>query len=618
MVARPAGSVTGMSASILGTFGTVASTHQLATAAAMSVLDRGGNAIDAAAAGAFVLHVVEPHLNGPGGDATILVSVRGGTPRVLCGQGPAPTAARAAAYRELGLDLVPGTGPLAAAIPGAVDAWLLALRDHGTWPLADVLASAIDVAERGHFPLARIGDVVERMRAHFSEHWPTSADFYLGAPPRPDRLWRNPRLAATWRRLIDEAARGTGDGDGRREREIDAARRVWKEGFIAEAMVDTARRPTRDSSGADHSGFLTRDDLATWSASWEPTVGHSWGPWTIHKAGPWTQGPAFLQQAALLADVDPVDADAADPALVHRIVEGAKLALADRDAWYGDDAPLPSGLLSDDYTASRRGLVGDTARTDWRPGAPDGVRPHPASHITRLLGGDVGAASDAGAGEPTFRGPTIDTEGVAADGKTRGDTCHIAVTDRWGTVVAATPSGGWLQSNPVIPELGFPLGTRLQMCWLDDGLPNSLVGGRRPRSTLSPTIAEFEGRVTVGFGTPGGDQQDQWTFNTFVRLAHALATTGRLHPQAAIDAPQWHTDHLIASFWPRGFEPASLAIEADAGESVIAGLRSRGHDVRVARPRSLGRVCVVGRDPRSGALVAGASTRGGQGHATGR
>ena len=607
-----------MTASITGTFGTVASTHQLATAAAMSVLDRGGNAIDAAAAGAFVLHVVEPHLNGPGGDATILVSVRGGTPQVLCGQGPAPAGAGAAAYRDLGLDLVPGTGPLAAAIPGAVDAWLLALRDHGSWHLADVLAPAIDVAERGHYPLPRIGDVVERMRAHFVEHWPTSADLYLAGTPRPDRLWRNPQLAATWRRLIDRSGGSTHDGDGRRERQIDAAREVWRTGFVAEAMVATARRPTRDSSGADHSGFLGLDDLAGWSASWEPSLTRAWGPWTIHKAGPWTQGPAFLQQAALLDDLSPADLDADDPEVVHRLVEGAKLALADRDAWYGDSVPLPAGLLTDRYTADRRNLIGDSARTDWLPGAPDGVDPRLAGHITRLLAGDADVAGGAGAGEPTFQRDGGGAERVAADGRTRGDTCHIAVTDRWGTVVAATPSGGWLQSNPVIPELGFPLGTRLQMCWLDDGLPDSLTPGRRPRSTLSPTIAEFEGRVTLGFGTPGGDQQDQWTFNTFIRMAHGLSTTGRLDPQAAIDAPQWHTDHLIASFWPRGFDRASLSIEADAGESVVAGLRSRGHAVRVAPAASLGRVCVVGSDPRSGALLAGASTRGGQGHATGR
>ena len=607
-----------MTASIVGTFGTVASTHQLATATAMSVLDRGGNAIDAAAAGAFVLHVVEPHLNGPGGDATILISVRGQTPQALCGQGTAPAGASAGAYRGLGLDLVPGTGPLAAAVPGAVDAWLLALRDHGTWRLGDVLAPAIAIAEQGHYPLARIGDVVERMRAHFTEHWPTSAEFYLTEPPRPDRLWRNPRLAATWRRLVDEATSGVTGTDGRRDREIDTAREIWRTGFVAKAMVATSERPTRDSSGDDHAGFLGLDDLAGWSASWEPTFTHAWGPWSIHKAGPWTQGPVFLQQAALLADLDPVEADAGDPAVVHRLIEGAKLTLADRDAWYGDSAPLPHGLLDEQYSSARRDLIGPYARTGWSPGAPDGVEPLLPAHITRLLGGGEGSMADAGAGEPTFRKPTVDTAGVAADGKTRGDTCHIAVTDRWGTIVAATPSGGWLQSNPMIPELGFPLGTRLQMCWLDDGLPNTLTPGRRPRSTLSPTIAEFEGRVTLGFGTPGGDQQDQWTFNTFVRMAHGLAEQGRLDPQAAIDAPQWHTDHLIGSFWPRGFERTSLSIEADAGHQVIEGLRRRGHDVRVLPAASLGRVCVVGRDPRSGALLAGASTRGGQGHATGR
>ena len=356
----------------------------------MSVLDRGGNAIDAAVAGAFVLHVVEPHLNGPGGDATILISVRGATPLALCGQGTAPSGASAAAYRDLGLDLVPGTGPLAAAIPGAVDAWLLALRDHGTWRFADVLSPAIAVAEQGHYPLARIGDVVERMRGHFTEHWPTSAEFYLTDPPRPDRLWRNPTLAATWRRLIEESTSAASDAEGRREREIDAAREIWKTGFHRRPRWS----PLRSAPPAIRAGTITRVSSATTTSRAGRRPGSRRSP-IRGPHGPSTR-PVLDPGAGVPAATGPARRPGArstptpsDPAVVHRLIEGAKLALADRDAWYGDSAPLPPGLLGEEYSSARRDLIGPYARTGWRPGSPDGVEPTPAAHIARLLGGDV-------------------------------------------------------------------------------------------------------------------------------------------------------------------------------------------------------------------------------------
>ncbi|MCF3125609.1 gamma-glutamyltransferase, partial [Streptomyces arenae] len=190
-----------------GTFGMVSSTHWLASQSAMAVLEDGGNAFDAAVAAGFVLHVVEPHLNGPAGEVPIVLAPAGGEVRVLCGQGGAPAGATVAHYRSLGLDLVPGTGPLAAAVPGAFDAWMLLLRDHGTKSLADVLAYAIGYAEDGHAPVERVGETVATVRELFEREWPSSAEVYLpgGRPPRPGELFRNPALAATWRRLLAEA-----------------------------------------------------------------------------------------------------------------------------------------------------------------------------------------------------------------------------------------------------------------------------------------------------------------------------------------------------------------------------------------------------------------------------
>lgn len=598
---------------LIGSFGMVSSTHYLATATAMSVLERGGTAVDASVAGAFVLHVVEPHLNGPGGDAPIIVSVRGGTPRVLCGQGPAPRRASASAYQGMGLDLVPGSGPLAAAVPGAVDAWLTLLRDEGTWELADVLDHAIGLAERGHHPIPQVGRTVASVEGLFRDHWPTSAAQWLtDGPPDPGRLLRNPALASTWRRLVTEATGPT------REARIDAARKIWGQGWIAEAMVRSAHTSVMDASGTPHAGVLDGDDLAGFVAGWEPTVSADWGPWTVHKCDQWTQGPSMLQQLTLLADVEPgtLAPDGFTADVLHRLIESTKLVMADRDAWYGDADPGPlAALLDPDYAASRRSLIGVDASLDWRPGSPAGLPPRWASQIDRVIQGQETQLRTGGLGEPTV---ASDEPGVDKLGRTRGDTCHIDVVDRWGTMVAATPSGGWLQSNPTIPELGFCLGTRLQMCWLDEGLPATLTPGRRPRTTLSPSLASYEGVPTIAFGTPGGDQQDQWSAHLFLNLADEFARSGVLDLQGAIDAPNWHTDHLVSSFWPRGFEPGSVTLEANHSPGVAGGLRARGHRVSIGPEWSEGRLCAVARHPGTGALLAGANPRGMQGYAAGR
>ncbi|MEU6480026.1 gamma-glutamyltransferase [Streptomyces sp. NPDC047017] len=599
-----------------GTFGMVSSTHWLASQSAMAVLEGGGNAYDAAVAGAFVLHVVEPHLNGPAGEVPILLAPAGGEVRVLCGQGVAPAGATIAHYRGLGLDLVPGTGPLAAAVPGAFDAWMLLLRDHGTLDLADVLTYAIGYAEHGHPPVERVGATVETVRELFETEWTSSAEVYLpgGRPPRPGELLRNPALAATWKRLLAETA-----GAGDREARIEAAREVWRSGFIAEALVRQSGRPTLDTSGAHHTGTLTAADLAAWSAAYEPPATHGWNGWTVCKAGPWSQGPVLLQQLALLPPELPRYGSAD---YVHLLVEGCKLAMADREAWYGDAAEVPlAELLSAPYNEERRGLIGAEASYELRPGSPGGRTPRLSALAGRTATGPH--AFDAlGVGEPTVAEPPASPvpgePRVDADGGTRGDTCHLDVVDRWGNMVAATPSGGWLQSNPVVPGLGFPLGTRLQMTWLEEGLPNSLTPGRRPRTTLTPSLALRDGVPVLAFGTPGGDQQDQWQLHFFLAVALRPAVRGGLDLQGAVDAPNWHNDAFPGSFHPRGTRPGSVTVESRTDAEVVAELRRRGHDVTVGDAWSEGRLCAVARDPRTGVLSAAANPRGMQGYAVGR
>ncbi|MFF3541941.1 gamma-glutamyltransferase family protein [Streptomyces platensis] len=612
-----------------GTFGMASTTHWLASQSAMAVLEDGGNAYDAAVAAGFVLHVVEPHLNGPAGEVPIILAPADGPVRVLCGQGPAPAGASVAHYTSLGLDLVPGTGPLAAAVPGAFDAWMLLLRDHGSKSLAEVLRYAIGYAEHGHPAVERIGATVATVRELFETEWISSAEIYLpdGRPVAPGGLLRNRPLAATWRRLIAEAeAAATG-----REAQIEAARRVWREGFIGAALAGFAARPAMDTSGERHAGTLTGDDLAAFAAGYEAPVTYDWNGWTVAKAGGWSQGPVFLQQLALLPTELPAYGS---PEYVHLLIEGGKLAMADREAWYGDAAEVPlDALLSDGYNADRRALIGERASFELRPGSPDGRAPRLSKHAVAAAAGadgfDARGASGRGAGEPTVAHGVpgaAESGGVPADvapetdrnGATRGDTCHIDVVDRWGNLVSATPSGGWLQSNPVVPALGFPLGTRLQMAWLEEGLPNSLTPGRRPRTTLTPSLALRDGVPVMAFGTPGGDQQDQWQVHFFLAVALRGAVRGGLDLQGAIDAPNWHQDSFPGSFFPRGMRPGSVTVESRIGRRVIDGLRRRGHRVTVGDAWSEGRLCAVARDPESGVLSAAANPRGMQGYAVGR
>jgi gamma-glutamyltranspeptidase / glutathione hydrolase len=580
-----------------GTFGVVTSTHWIATAVGMGILERGGNAFDAAVATAFTLQVVEPHLNGPGGDVPVLLyDVRKGKPELICGQGPAPAGATIAHYKSEGLDMVPGTGLLAACVPGMFDTWMRMLRDYGTMSLADVLTPAIGYAQNGHPLVERANATIRTVEKLFRDHWPTSAAIYLkdGKPAETGKLFTNKTLAATYTRILKEAESAGSDRVAR----IEKARKVWSQGFVAQAIDTFCRtQAVMDTSGTPHKGLLTGQDMATWEAALEAPLTYDYGRYTVCKP-PWSQGPVTLQQLALLKGFNLDGMDVVGPDFIHLVVECSKLAYADREKFYGDpkfvDVPFQT-LLSDAYNNERRKLVTDKASMELRPGSVEGF-----GSIVKLKAG-AKLVAGMGAGEPT----------VGRMGEVIGDTVHFDIVDQAGNMVTATPSGGWLQSSPVIPELGFCLGTRGQMFWLEDGHPASLAPGKRPRTTLSPTLALRDGDAYLAWGSPGGDQQDQWITQFFLRHVHA-----GMNLQEAIDAPAWHSEHFPISFWPRTSRPGVLQIEKRVPKETRDELTRRGHVIEVEPEWSEGRLTAASKDGKR--RRAAAHPHGMQGYAAGR
>ena len=592
---------------ILGTFGVVTTTHWLASAVGMAILEKGGNAFDAAAATGFALQVVEPHLSGPAGDVPMIMSAAGsGEVKVICGQGPSPAAATIQAYRDMGLDMVPGSGLLATVVPGAFDAYMILLRDYGTMSVGEILAPAITYARDGYPLVPNISNTIDAVAELFVNEWPTSAALYMpgGNIPAPGTVFRNPDLADTYARIVRESE----SAPGNREAKVEAARAVFYKGYIAEAIDGFCRdNEFMDTSGERHRGLLTGADMAGWEATYEPALSYDYHGYTVCKTGPWGQGPTFLQQLALLKGFDLDSMSATDPRFVHAVVESSKLAFADREAFYGDpdfvDVPMDV-LLSDDYNDARRALIGENASLEIIPGIIPG---HGGKVTVRLKseGGDMSM----GAGEPTVA--RFDEPAPSSDGQVLGDTCHFDIIDRFGNMIAGTPSGGWLQSSPVIPGLGFCLNSRAQMFWLEEGLPASLAPNRRPRTTLSPSLALRDGEPYMVFGTPGGDQQDQWSLHMFLRHVHF-----GMNLQESCDAPGFNTAHFPGSFYPRQCDPGHLAVESRFPKATIDDLRRRGHRVEVDEDWCLGRIVGAAKDGEI--LKAGANPRFMQGYAIGR
>ncbi|MFQ5513966.1 MAG: gamma-glutamyltransferase family protein [Myxococcota bacterium] len=570
--------------------GAVSAGHYLATQVGAQMLAEGGNAADAACAMGFALQVLEPHMNGPAGEVPILLYEAGsGLCHAISGQGTAPRAATLQRMRELGIELIPPDGLLAATVPAALDAWCRLLENFGTRSLSEVIAPARRLAEQG-FPMYRaLHEFIRGLEPRFREEWPSSADLYLPVRAIGERQ-TNPAYA----RLLGDLSEAERRARGGREAGIRAARDLFYRGQPAEIIERFVREPVRDASGESHAGLLTAEDLAEYEGAIETAVHGQYHGAEVWKCGPWTQGPVFLQQLRLLEGFDLSAMGAGSVEALHTWIECAKLAYADREACYGDPrfAKVPlDELLSESYNAARRGRIDPgRASLELRPGLgrlPDGWP---------RLGPDLQALF-----EPQAR----------AAQRGRSDTTHLDAVDRHGNLVSATPSGAWIPSSPVIPELGFPIGTRAQMFVLDPEHPNALAPGKRPRTTLTPSLARLPDGRMMAFGTPGGDQQDQWTVQLFI----GCVDFGVRDLQEAIDAPTLHSLHMPSSFYPRHALPGVVVAESRVPAEVREGLSARGHRLLVAGPWEHGRVMAVTHRPGTGVCEAAASPRNGTAYA---
>jgi gamma-glutamyltranspeptidase/glutathione hydrolase len=535
--------------------GIVTSGHHLATAAGVRILQRGGNAVDAAAATGFCLAILEPHKNGLGGEVPVLIH-QAGERKVysVSGQGWSPEALTIDWCRRNGIDLIPGDGYLPATVPAMVGTWTAVLARFGTMTLAEVLEPAIELAHGG-FPISEAlhADLVKNAE-RYTGLYPSTGEVYLPGDRVPEvgEVFRNPGIAETLRLLVRaEAASG-----GSRAAGLEAARDAFYEGPVAERILEfITKNPVQDASGSAHTGLLSAGDFAEWRAAVEEPVSFRYRGLDVHKCGPWTQGPVFLQQLALLEGLDLTAMAAAD--YLHTWVECAKLAFADREAYYGDplfdDVPLDA-LLSRDYAAERRGLVGEKASLELRPG-------------------DIGRGVP---GYVTFdvRADSRRGMGLSPELNHCGDTTHLDTADAAGNMVSATPSGGWISSSPVIRGLGFPLGTRGQMFYLNPARPNALARRKPPRATLTPSLVTRDGEPYLAFGTPGGDGQDQWTLQFFLNYVDL-----GLDLQAALDTPHFHSAHFPSSFYPRAAEPGLIQTDGRLPAEVVAELERRGHRI---------------------------------------
>jgi gamma-glutamyltranspeptidase/glutathione hydrolase len=596
---------------ILGTRGVVTSGHYLATQAGLRILQQGGNAIDSAAAMCIALNLLEPQNNGIGGEApTLIYSAAERKAFAISGQGWSPQALTVEWCKANSIDLIPGDGYLPACVPATLDTWALALARFGTLSFAQVLQPVIELAEDG-FPIYEGLHVhLKNNTTKYTELYPSTGEIYLpsGAAPQTGDVWRNPDFAAMLKHLVQAEANAKGQG---RVKGIEAARNAFYEGEIAAKIVEfIAANPVKDAasatSGKQHAGLLTRADFAEWHAELDEPTMLNYGGHEVLKCGPWTQGPVFLQQLALLRGFDLRAMGHNSAEYLHTLMEVAKLAFADREAYYGDpnfDAVPLDVLLSEDYNANRRALIAQDASDAMRPGDVGRGVPEYAARF------DVAADNRAGM-EMGDLG--VVQRPYAIKHTHLGDTTHCDAIDRAGNMVACTPSGGWIGTSPVIRGLGFPLGTRGQMYYLNPNRPNALQPHKRPRATLTPTLVLRNGAPHMAFGTPGGDGQDQWTLQLFLNMAEFGMTI-----QEALDAPTAHSLHFPSSFYPRSAFPNKLEVENRIPSYIIDELRDRGHDVDLIDGWQNGKCMGILFDGARGVIQGGASPRHQIGYAMG-
>ncbi len=564
---------------IMGTHGMVATEHYLSALIGVQVLKQGGNAVDAAVAASFAEGVLNAHMHTLGGESPMLI-YSAGTGQVSAINGNTAAAQRATPewFAEQGLDLIPGDGLLAAGVPAAFGALVTSLARFGTMTLAQVATPAMALARDGfpmHPGLRGPSDYllfsIWHLRDKFQDRWPTSAQLYLpgGSLPEVGDVFRNPALANTFERLL-EAERAASSGS--REAGLQAALDLFYRGDIAREIVAFAKR---------EGGLLEIDDFAAFETRVETPVTVNYRGYDVYKCGPWSQGPVFLQQLRLLEGFDLRALGHNSTEYIHLVTEASKLAFADREAYYGDphfiQVPL-AGLLSSAYTERRRQLIDlERASLALRPGDP-------------LGGNALRAGEDNLIGREWQRG-----------------TVHVDVVDAQRNMVSATPSGGWIADSPVVEGIGFPLGTRVQMFYLDADHPNCIAPGKRPRTTLTPSMVLRDGAPFMTFGTMGLDQQDQWTLQFFLNVVEF-----DMPMQAAIEAPKFSSKHFPSSTYPHVAEPGVLRVEGRIPYEIRRALQAKGHDIVIQPDWVEGYVVGIQVDMARGVLFAGADPRGEQ------
>ena len=589
---------------IMGTRGVVTSGHYLASAAGFRIMDQGGNAIDAAAAMGFCLNLLEPQSNGIGGEVpTLVYSARERKAFAISGMGWSPSAFTIDWCREHGIDLIPGDGYLPACVPAVVDTWATAVARFGTMSFSQVLQPAIELAEMGFPVYEELHMYLSRNFGKITERYPSTAEVYYprGSVPNVGEVFRNPDFAGMLKMMCraEEEARPEG-----RLAAIQAARDVFYKGEIAQRIVEfISNNPVEDDSGSAHAGLLSYEDLADWRATVEEPVVFNYRGLDVHKCPPWTQGPAFLQQLAILEGFDLSKLRHNSAEYLHTWIESAKLAFADREAYYGDplfdEVPLDV-LLSKQYGDARRDLIGDSASLEMRPGDVGSGVPHYATV-------DVAEDNRRALGLASRQAKDLELTDVH-----EGDTTQLDAVDREGNMVASTTSGGGFASSPVIAGLGFPISTRGQMFYLNPDRPNALAPRKRPRTTLTPSLVTKRGEPFMVFGTPGGDSQEQLTMQFFLNYVEF-----DMDIQEALDAPTVSSRHFPSSFYPRNAHPGRVVIDSRIPRKVVAELERRGHEVDMADAWSGGKVLAIHYNPHSGVIVGGASPKGKIGYAIG-
>jgi gamma-glutamyltranspeptidase / glutathione hydrolase len=573
--------------------GVVAAGRTFTVDAGARVMAAGGNAIDAGVASIFAASVVEISHFGLGGEAPIIIySARDRRVIVINGQGSAPKAANPQLFA--GKDVIPGNGPLGATIPAAVDSASIALAKYGTKSLAEVLQPAIELADG--FPMYEfLHHYFETERKACEPYAWTMQTYYPGGTITPvGQMFRQPNLAATLRAL-SAAEKAALAGGASREQAIQAGRDAFYKGAIARDMTAAVR---------EAGGVMTEDDLASYAGKIEEPTSAPYRGYTVYKAGFWNQGPSLLQTLRILEGFDLRAMGAGSADAIHTTVEAIKLAYADRDRYYGDPdfVKVPGDvLLSAPYAAARRALIDPKhASLEQRPGDP-------ARGTALLPTASVGwhtPASESGRAAASESGHATASESELE--KEHGDTTSLQVADADGNLFSATPSSGWILGGAFVAgKTGVPMSNRMQAFHLDPSSPNVLAGGKRPRTTLTPTIVLKDGKPFLAIGTPGGDSQDQQILLVLLNIIDF-----GMDVQAAIEAPRVNSLHPVSSFDNHRAQPGVLEVETSLPPAVLSELRARGHVLVLRTPFGISTgVVAAGIDPATGRLRGGADLR---------